>query len=113
MTIEQLKEKMPWITADEWVQHPNGGGWKHKTARVPDDVKLPFDYMKGSRHPVTANSESAEVQIGCHRYDIAYWLKHYKAIGRKESYTAEQVAEYGLLLNTVKAWLAAFGKASA
>jgi len=48
MTIKQLKEKMPWIDTTEWVQHENGGGWKHKTAQVPAEVKVPEGSSIGS-----------------------------------------------------------------
>ena len=127
MTIEQLKEKMPWIDVTEWVEHPNGGGWKHKTARVPDTVNLPHDstigyrasigneasigyrtsigdgasignrvksvlYIQASVRPLTVCCPTDEVQIGCHRHPIAYWLEHYKAIGRKEQYTDARFA---------------------
>jgi hypothetical protein len=47
------------------------------------------------------------VQIGCHRKHIDEWLKHYKAIGRAEKYTDAQIAEYGILLQAVKAWIIA------
>lgn len=49
MTIEQLKAKMPWIDVTDWVQHSNGGGWKHRTANIPDSVKLPDGASIGYR----------------------------------------------------------------
>ena len=128
MTIEQLKEKMPWIDVTEWLQHSNGGGWKHRTAIVPDTVKVPRDASIGDRasigyrasigddmksvlciqasgHQITTCVPTRDVQIGCYRNTIEWWLQHYEAVGQIEYYTSNQIAEYGALLLAVKAWL--------
>ena len=33
-TIEQILDLFPGTTAKDWSQHKNGGGWKHRTAKV-------------------------------------------------------------------------------
>ena len=50
----------------------------------------------GSRHGVIVYRE--KVVIGCQSHPVEYWLKHFKAIGRAEDYTTEQVEEYGTYL---------------
>ena len=124
MTINELKKRLPWIDVTEWINHSNGGGWKHKTAIVPESVAVPGDASIGngasigndvkdvlciqaSAHQITVCCPTDEVQIGCHRNPIAYWLEHYKAIGRTENYTDTQIAEYGILLVAVKEWIGA------
>jgi hypothetical protein len=48
---------------------------------------------------------SDEVQIGCYRHPIDYWLEHYAAIGSKEGYGDQKIQEYGILLNVTKQWI--------
>lgn len=36
------------------------------------------------------------IAIGCEIHTIEHWLKNYKAIGKKQNYTKEQIKEYGL-----------------
>jgi hypothetical protein len=50
--------------------------------------------IQGSRHIMTLCSHT-QIAIGCHVHDIGYWQKHYKAIGKAEGYTKEQIEEYG------------------
>ena len=59
----------------------------------------------GSRHVITASSR--EVRIGCQSHPIDWWLDHFRAVGRENGYTAEQVEEYGGHLRRIKAALAA------
>ena len=51
-------------------------------------------YIQGTKHALTLCSFT-QIAIGCHVHDIPYWQEHYKAIGRSEGYTKEQIAEYG------------------
>jgi hypothetical protein len=39
------------------------------------------------------------LQIGCYEKTFADWKKHYKAIGKTEDYTSEQIKEYGQLID--------------
>ena len=61
----------------------------------------PFIRMHGSRHEINAHGKT--VRIGCHLNDIAWWLEHYKAVGRAENYTPDQVEEYGQYLKLIEA----------
>ena len=69
-------------------------------ARVFGDAQVSGDaweqsplQIQGSRHFVTLCSLE-QIAIGCHVHDFAYWKEHFKAIGRKERYSAEEVKEY-------------------
>jgi hypothetical protein len=62
-------------------------------------------YIQGTKHSLTLCSLT-QIAVGCHIHDIPDWLKRYRAIGRAEGYTKEQIAEYGLHL----AYLAALAK---
>jgi hypothetical protein len=62
-------------------------------------------YIQGTRHALTLCSLT-QIAVGCHVHDITEWLTQYKAIGKREGYTTEQVAEYGRHL----AYLAAIAK---
>ena len=96
--------------------HPNGGGLVEDTAYVEASVFVGEDaqvfgyarvsgdaweqsplYIQGTRHPIT-NSKYGELTIGCHDHPFKYWLKHYKAIGKENGYTKEQIKEYGVLI---------------
>jgi hypothetical protein len=63
-------------------------------ARVFGDawVQSPLQ-IRGSRHFVTLGSLQ-QIAIGCHVHDFAYWKEHFKAIGRTEGYSAEEIKEY-------------------
>ena len=100
-------------TAADWHQHPNGRGWVYKTAKVEESAYLhPMlvvfgnarvlgyawtqspPYIQGSRHALTLCSHT-QIAVGCHVHTIAEWKKTYKAVGKAEGYTPEQIAEYG------------------
>jgi len=51
-------------------------------------------YIQGTCHALTLCSLT-QIAIGCHVHDVVDWLERYKAIGRSEGYTKEQIAEYG------------------
>jgi hypothetical protein len=67
-----------WVSGDAWVFSPL--------------------YIQGTRHTVTLCSHT-QIAIGCHVHDIKEWQKHYRAIGKKEGYTREQIAEYRAYIN--------------
>jgi carbonic anhydrase/acetyltransferase-like protein (isoleucine patch superfamily) len=66
-----------WVSGNAWVQSPL--------------------QIQGSRHFVTLCSLE-QIAIGCHVHDFEYWEKHFKAIGRAEGYTTEEVKEYYLYI---------------
>ncbi len=119
MTLAELQRIFPGATAETWHQHPNGGGWVENTALVSASALVSGDaqmlgdaqvlgdarvsggvwdqaplYIQGTRHAATA-SKKDHISIGCHEHTIAYWLKHYRAIGRASNYSAQQIREYG------------------
>ena len=62
--------------------------------------------IQGSRHALYAVSLT-ELGIGCRVYPVTEWLKRYKAIGRANGYTPEEIAEYGLHIKYAAKWLEA------
>jgi NDP-sugar pyrophosphorylase family protein len=52
------------------------------------------------------------VQIGCQNYTIDFWLNNYQMIGRKYSYSEDQIKEYGQLLLYMKNWIETIFKPS-
>ena len=50
-------------------------------------------FINASRHALSYWGEDA-IQIGCQRFSIAEWQRHYKKIGEKENYTSDQIEEY-------------------
>ena len=127
ITFEQLQAKLGPLNKSEWHQHPNGNGWVQNTAAVEDTAYVegivsgnarvsgdawafPPLQVKGTQHHVTTCTHTL-IQIGCRRHPANYWLKHYKAIGKANGYTADQIAEYGLILKMAESWLEMkFGK---
>ena len=88
-----------------------GDAWVSGDARVSGDAWAfsPLQ-VKGTQHHVTTCTHTL-IQIGCQQHPASYWLEHYKAIGRANGYTADQIAEYGLILKLVASWLEMkFGK---
>ena len=89
------------VFGDAWVF---GSAQVFGDARVSGDTQVSGDaweqsplYIQGTRHPIT-NSKYGELTIGCHAHPFKYWLKHYKAIGKANGYTKEQIKEYGVLI---------------
>ena len=78
-----------------------GANLRGANLRGADLRGQPFIRMRGSRHEI--NAHGAIVQIGCHVKEIAWWLEHYKAVGRKENYTPDEVEEYGQYLALIEA----------
>lgn len=39
------------------------------------------------------------IQIGCEHHEIKHWKKNYRTIGRKANYTADEIYNYGILIN--------------
>ena len=86
-----------WVFGNAQV---SGDARVYGNARVSGDARVfgnaweqsPLQ-IQGSRHFVTLCSLE-QIAIGCHVHDFAYWKEHFKAIGRKERYSAEEVKEY-------------------
>ena len=50
-------------------------------------------FISASRHTVSYWGEDV-IQIGCKRYTISEWQKHFQKIGEAEDYSPEQIEEY-------------------
>ena len=50
-------------------------------------------FISASRHTVSYWGEDV-IQIGCKRYTISEWQKHFRKIGEAEGYSPEQIEEY-------------------
>ena len=50
-------------------------------------------FVSASRHTVSYWGEDV-IQIGCKRYTISEWQKHFQKIGEAEGYSPEQIEEY-------------------
>ena len=62
--------------------------------KLGDDCKVPKAlFISASQHSVSYWGDDA-IQIGCKRYTILDWQKHFRKIGKAENYTEEQIAEY-------------------
>lgn len=50
-------------------------------------------FISASRHTVSYWGEDV-IQIGCKRYTISEWQKHFRKIGEDKGYSTEQMEEY-------------------
>lgn len=63
-------------------------------AKIGDGAKIERTlYITGSRHVVMYWGEN-KINIGCKKYSIDKWKKHFKSIGKSEGYTPEEIEEY-------------------
>ena len=59
-----------------------------------DECDVPKSlFISASRHTVSYWGEDV-IQIGCKRYTISEWQKHFRKIGEAEGYSTEQMEEY-------------------
>jgi len=73
----------------------SGNARVYGNAQVSGDAwEKPPLFIVGSKHSLT-NSRHGFIKIGCHEKSIAWWQEHFCSIGKKESYTAEEIEEYG------------------
>lgn len=56
--------------------------------------------ISSSRHLITYWGEN-KIQIGCKGYAINEWLLHVENIGRSESYSEKEIAEYKDIIDTI------------
>lgn len=50
-------------------------------------------FISASRHAVSYWGEDV-IQIGCERYTISEWQRHFRKIGEAKGYSTEQMEEY-------------------
>ena len=53
--------------------------------------------------------EAGKITIGCMHESVEWWEEHHAAVGRREHYTTEEIAEYVAHIAYCKAWMAAHG----
>ena len=62
--------------------------------KLDDGCNVPKSlFISASRHTVSYWGEDV-IQIGCKRYTISEWQKHFRKIGEAEGYSPEQMEEY-------------------
>jgi len=119
---------IPFLKPEEQHQHKNGGGWVANTVTIDDSVYVaPYAqvsgdarvygdaqvsgnarvygdawvetplFIQGTRHAVN-NSKHGYLSIGCITLTFKEWKKQYRAIGKKQGYTAKQIKEYGAII---------------
>jgi hypothetical protein len=54
-------------------------------------------FIQGTRHGIS-NSKHGYLSIGCITLTFAEWKKQFRAIGKREGYTAAQIEEYGAII---------------
>jgi hypothetical protein len=52
----------------------------------------------------TAIATKDQIQIGCEIHSIEYWIENYKKIGLVNSYSDEQIEEYGEYIRMIQKW---------
>ena len=81
------------IKLGNWCKLGNGcqlGNW----CKLGDGCDVPKSlFVSASRHTVSYWGEDV-IQIGCKRYTISEWQKHFQKIGEAEGYSPEQIEEY-------------------
>ncbi len=65
---------------------------------------IPLVVIIGSRHSLLLQRDG-QLIIGCHCKPLTWWVEHYKGIGEKEGYTANQIAEYGGYIEKLAAFM--------
>ena len=66
-----------------------------------DDCKVPKSlFISASQHSVSYWGYDA-IQIGCKKYTISEWQKHFREIGKAEGYSEEQIDEYGFYIDLI------------
>ncbi len=66
------------------------------------DLSGAIIFIYGSRHLMQYNADIKELRIGCHFYQLEYWLIAYNLIGKEEKYSNEQIKEYHNYMKILK-----------
>ena len=83
------------VYGNAWV---SGDAQVHGNAQVFGNawVETPL-FIQGTRHGIS-NSKHGYLSIGCVTLTFAEWKKQFRAIGKREGYTAKQIKEYGAII---------------
>ena len=77
-----------WCELGNWCKLGNG-------CDVPKSL-----FISASHHTVSYWGEDV-IQIGCKRYTISEWQKHFRKIGEAKGYSPEQIEEYKGYINLI------------
>ncbi len=58
-------------------------------------------FINGSRNSVSWYGCN-QIQIGCHKKEISWWLENYNEVGKREGYTPDQIKEYKTYIDMCK-----------
>ena len=82
-----------WCELGDWCKLGDGcelGDW----CELGNGCDVPKSlFISASHHTVSYWGEDV-IQIGCKRYAISEWQKHFRKIGEAEGYSPEQIEEY-------------------
>jgi hypothetical protein len=62
----------------------------------------------GTQHALIVR-EPGYITIGCEHHPVAWWEEHYRALGRREGYSLDQVNEYRNYIKLAKYWMGKYG----
>ena len=69
--------------------------------KLGNGCKVPKSlFISASQHSVSYWGYDA-IQIGCKKYTISEWQKHFREIGKAEDYSEEQIDEYGSYIDLI------------
>ena len=69
--------------------------------KLGNGCKVPKSlFISASQHSVSYWGYDA-IQIGCKKYTISEWQKHFREIGKAEGYSEEQIDEYGFYIDLI------------
>ena len=67
-------------------------------AKIGDnEIILKTIFITGTKHVISWWGKGV-INIGCQKYDIAYWKANFERIGKIEGYTEAEIAEYGMYI---------------
>ena len=62
----------------------------------------------GSRDWIIVRQDG-HITIGCEHHPLTWWEEHYRAVGRREDYSDQQVAEYADHIAACRKWMERYG----
>ena len=95
-----MKTLYLWVSDKGWTPFQYNGlselssEFEARNIKLGDGCDVPkLLFISASRHTVSYWGEDV-IQIGCKRYTISEWQKHFRKIGEAEGYSPEQMEEY-------------------
>ena len=53
--------------------------------------------------------EAGHITIGCEHHSVEWWEEHYRAVGRRENYSKDQLSEYCKFIALARYWMRLHG----